>query len=363
MRCLTRFAVLLMLLITMAGCAVQQADEPTPTPLPPPPEPTLQVQRGEVIQQVQLTGSIGPAVTVGAAFGVEGKIETVYVAQYEEVTAGEVLADLNVLDELEEELELAREEAEAQAKAAQEVIRRAEIALEIAQLSLKVAQAQGRSAEEIRIEELKVEVAQMDLDKIIANLDLQSSGRVSELETAIENARLYAPMDGQLLSSLSPGRNVRPNTPVAVVGDPSVLELVVSATDEQLEILIPNMTVSITLDDKPDDVLAGYVRVLPYPYGNSATEDDGTVRITLISSPEEAGYKIGDAAHITAVIAQRDNVLWVPPDVIRNVAGRTFVIVKAPAGLQRVDVKTGVASRDRVEIIEGLSEGQIVIAP
>jgi multidrug efflux pump subunit AcrA (membrane-fusion protein) len=66
---------------------------------------------------------------------------------------------------------------------------------------------------------------------------------------------------------------------------------------------------------------------------------------------------------ITVVLQKKDDVLWLPPQAIRSFEGRKFVVVQEGALQQRVDVKTGIISSEKVEIIDGLKEGQIVVSP
>jgi multidrug efflux pump subunit AcrA (membrane-fusion protein) len=66
---------------------------------------------------------------------------------------------------------------------------------------------------------------------------------------------------------------------------------------------------------------------------------------------------------ITVVIAQKTGILWLPPQAVRTYDGRKFVVIQAGEGQRRVDVKLGIQSDDRVEIVEGLEVGQIVISP
>jgi multidrug efflux pump subunit AcrA (membrane-fusion protein) len=56
-------------------------------------------------------------------------------------------------------------------------------------------------------------------------------------------------------------------------------------------------------------------------------------------------------------------VLWLPPQAVRTFEGRKFVVVQEGDGQRRVDVKIGIQSEDRVEIEEGLKEGQVAVAP
>ena len=57
-------------------------------------------------------------------------------------------------------------------------------------------------------------------------------------------------------------------------------------------------------------------------------------------------------------------MLWIPPQGLRTFRARSFVVVKNGDGTEsRRDVKTGLQSTDRVEIMDGLKEGDIVVAP
>ena len=60
-------------------------------------------------------------------------------------------------------------------------------------------------------------------------------------------------------------------------------------------------------------------------------------------------------------VGERTNVVWLPPQAIREFRGRQFVVVEEGDGQRRVDIEVGLANRQRVEIIAGLEPGQIVI--
>ena len=66
---------------------------------------------------------------------------------------------------------------------------------------------------------------------------------------------------------------------------------------------------------------------------------------------------------ITIVIEKRPDTLWLPPQAIRVFEGRRFVVVQEEGFQQRVDIKMGIEGEDRVEILEGLEEGQVVVSP
>jgi multidrug efflux pump subunit AcrA (membrane-fusion protein) len=53
-------------------------------------------------------------------------------------------------------------------------------------------------------------------------------------------------------------------------------------------------------------------------------------------------------------------VLWLPPKAIRA-DSRSYVLVQRGDRPERVDIETGLTTQDRVEIVSGLNEGDVVI--
>jgi len=90
---------------------------------------------------------------------------------------------------------------------------------------------------------------------------------------------------------------------------------------------------------------------------------DSSTRISLDVDPAEVGLELHDLVQITVVLERKAGVLWLPPQALRRFEGRDFVVVQEADGQRRVDVKLGVEGGDRVEIVTGLTEGQIVVGP
>jgi hypothetical protein len=59
----------------------------------------------------------------------------------------------------------------------------------------------------------------------------------------------------------------------------------------------------------------------------------------------------------------RKNVLWLPPAAVRTFQNRTFVVIQTPGGQRVADVEVGLRTPDRVEIISGVNDGDVVIGP
>jgi macrolide-specific efflux system membrane fusion protein len=199
----------------------------------------------------------------------------------------------------------------------------------------------------------------------------------SKVETAIQDAQIIAPLDGRLLTSrLTEGQTVKAFDAVAIVGDDTQLEIGAKLISTQMELLSEGMDCIAAFTNRPDEGLPCGVRQMPYPYGSAgeksenssgasgvmATNDTNT-RIT-VDLPAGTTLKMSDMVSITVILENKSGVLWLPPSAIRSFEGRNFVVVQAEdAAPRRVDIKVGLSNDDMVEVLEGLEEGQIVIAP
>jgi RND family efflux transporter MFP subunit len=210
---------------------------------------------------------------------------------------------------------------------------------------------------ELSLKENDVELAQIALEE--SKIGLQ------DLEQSIADARLTAPFDGTVISiGISDGRGVEAYTVYAVVADLNQLEISADLTSKDTIELEEGMQVNITLANRPGEEFTGHIRRLPYiGVSTSGQDEDQTTRISLDTDLSEAGLEIGALMRVTVVLEHKDNVLWLPPQAIRTFEGRQFVVVQDGEYQARVDVKIGIESDDRVEILEGLEAGQVVIGP
>jgi len=342
---------------SLSACGGRQiASEATPTPFPTPVRPTFTVQRGDIVVEAKLNGRVVPLALESVFFPISGQVREVYANVNDVVKEGQLLAELAEAQEL-----------RVKAEETRRTIRRAEIDLEIAQLTLEQLRSQGRSENEIKIQELQVELAQMKLDEVLQSLGIDPNSPVlDELEAQVAQARAFAPSDGTIIAAVNVGRNVTPATPAFVLGDPDKLEIVADLDsgkgDTEVREMFEGMPVSVTLDADADVKLTGTLRQLPSPYGTGAS-DENAIHVVLDSPPSASTYQAGDNVSVTVLLASKEGALWLPPDAIRSAGGRTFVILNSESGPQRVDVEIGLQTRDRVEIISGLEDGQVVVGP
>ena len=355
-RFLTLFVALALLLTACGGPAGQVTNESTPTPFPTPVRPTFTVQRGDITVEAKLSGRVEPLALQTVYFQINGQVREVYANVNDVVKEGQLLGELAEAQEL-----------RAKADETHRTIRRAQIDLEIAQLTLDQYKSQGRSADEVKIQELQVELAQMKLDETLESLGIDPTAPVTdELDAQVAQARAFAPADGTIIEAINVGRNVTPQTPAFVLGDPKQLEVVAnldaSKGDTEVKEMFEGMPVTVMPDANLDRKLTGTIRQLPSPYGTGAS-DEGAIHVALDLPSSANTYQSGDKVTMIVQLASKEGVLWLPPDAIRSAGGRTFVIINSDSGPKRVDIEIGLQTRDRIEILSGLEEGQVVVGP
>ncbi len=339
--------------LLLSGCAAE-TNSVTPTPYPTPVKKTFTVQRGDIVINSEFFGRVTPLALATLYFQMDGHVANVYAQVNDTVKKGQLLADLDELKTL-----------QAQTIETTDTIRRAQIAVDIAQLTLEKFKADGASSFDIQIQEKQVELAQMDLNDALIKYGIDpSSNALDALAASVDKAKLFSPVDGVVISGVNPGRSVATTTAAFTIGDGAHSEILASIdpgkVDDTLKNMFEGMPVIVTPNSNPALQWTGKVRMLPSPYGTGSA-DDKTIHIVLDQIPASTDLKFGDTVSVNVELANKTGILWLPPAAIREVGGRTFVIVNGTNGPKRIDIEVGLQTADRVEIISGLEEKQVVI--
>jgi len=250
-------------------------------------------------------------------------------------------------------------------------LRNAQWNLEIAQAEYQDALlAQERNGYDIELSQMSLDMATMKMAEIETGLDItRTLLSMQRLTDQLNDARIVAPFDGIVVStSLLEGKQIQGYKEAVVIADPTELEVSADLQDSEMNQLEEGMAVIAEFVNRPGETYTGVVRRLPYPYGggsgaSTSTDEDKTVRITLTGLGSDVPFVMGDRLRITAELERAEGTLWLPPQAVRTFEGRSFVVIQESGAQRRVDVRLGIKSTNRVEILEGLTEGQVVIAP
>ncbi len=222
-----------------------------------------------------------------------------------------------------------------------------------------------------QLKELDRILAQMAYEKLLQGIEPSYEIEVTKAQTTLEeaqsklaDAKLVAPFDGRVLSvDIKRGSQVQAFKAVIVIAQVDALELTANLNATDLAKLSIDQPAAIELRNRPEETLTGLIRTLPYPYGggSGSGEDNNDEKVARISIDQDTELKLGELAEVTVTLEEKEDVLWLPPAAIRRFQGRRFVVVQDGVAQRRVDVIIGIESENRVEIVEGLEEGQIVI--
>jgi len=353
----------------------------------------VKVVRGDLTVIVSGSGNITVSQDANLAFGTGGKVEAVYVEAGDQVSQGDVLAklDTGVLELSLAQAELALATAEYNLDKAQQVYSRADLNAAKAAVSnastylqyAKMMQIEANSPEQIEFWENEVYQAEVNLAAAEQRREEMLAGgesaevTLSRLEVAavrkaleqaqkdLDEATITAPFDGIVGAIyVDKGDIIPPPTMAATVAiyfiTPTSLEL----KAEVDEIDIPDVEVGqsalVEVDAIAYELFEGMVTLIsPVPIMQAGLVLY-EVNISLVI-PADAGVKVGMSATADIMIDNSEDTLLVPERAVGfDDQGNTVVWVSVDGELEQRVVVTGISDGLKTEILEGLSEGDMV---
>ncbi|NLF12686.1 MAG: HlyD family efflux transporter periplasmic adaptor subunit [Anaerolineaceae bacterium] len=261
-----------------------------------------------------------------------------------------------------------------------QALQEATLAYERALAAHNQAVRQGEQrAYDVQAQEKRVKLARLEVERLQAGVDprLEQAVAKAELDLAdlraqITDTLILAPFDGEVTAiNTAAGRSVEGFRPVIVVADPRELEVTGELSSDDMGELSEGQEATAVPVEFPGQTLPATIRLLPYPYGSggsapsaSGGDAEEADRATHLDVQFGAlAVEPGDLVRVTVVLERKEDVLWLPPAAIRTFEGRKFVVIQEGAIQRRVDVTVGIESDDRVEIVSGVEEGDVVVGP
>lgn len=390
-----RWPLVLLLVAGLAGTAGYTFVAPGETPVV---YRTATAERGPLVIEVSATGTLQPLTQVEVSSELSGVVRSVFVAENQRVSAGDVLAELDTT-----RIEAQVERAQANVAAAAARVADAEITLaETEQTHARARQLAGRGmATEQALETASaardratsaVAIARANLDVAQADLKLQNAD--------LEKSRIMAPIDGIVLTrSVNPGQTVAASmsAPVlfVIAENLETMELKAAIDEADIGTVAPGQPARFTVDAFPQRRFTADIRDIAY--ASVVTEGVVTYQARLDVDNQELLLRPGMTATVDIVTRAEDDVLTVPAAAFRfspapPQASRGFSIQSLfmPAmrgggmgtrtGRQRgaaeegrplyvlrdgaprmVRVVTGATDGERMEVLSGLEPGDQVI--
>lgn len=147
-----------------------------------------------------------------------------------------------------------------------------------------------------------------------------------------------------------------------VLNDLGSLQIAAEIDEVDLAAVVASRGVQVTLDAYPGRELPARLATI----APAATQRQGSTiypATVEFERPADLDIRPGMSANVAFVTAGAADALTVPAVAVRRIGERRFVQVARVGGAEQVEVTTGLEGDGRIEVRQGLREGEVVILP
>jgi HlyD family secretion protein len=384
------------ILLSAAGVAVVIALFVYSRRSAPPQAPAAQVRRATLIQVLTTNGKVEAINSISVPIRAAAVVREVLVREGDLVKPGQLLATVD---------NRAAREAVDRARAQRDVVGTERAAVErgggtaaLAELDAAVAKVQlDREASEREVATLRrlverqaatrLELTEAEAKLARLNADLEGlqkrrrslvgpedrqrvEARIREAETAVAQAEstvreleIRSPAGGVLYAlNLKPGVFYGPGYVAAQVGLLDKVAVRVLVDEPELGRVAAGQPVEIGWDALPGQHWKGTVERLPSEIKMAGTRSVGEVLCTVDNPARRLLPNV--TVNVSIQTGRAENALSIPREAVVREAQQSFVLtIDNEGSVTRRPVKLGIQDPTQVEVLEGLSEGQLVLLP
>ena len=314
-------------------------------------------------KRISITGEVEALATVDVVPKVIGELETLRLSDGKLIEVGTPVEKGKVIAIIEH-------------KALSAAVAQAEAALEVANATAKRARVrfdnserernrwenlykQGSATEQQRDQAVTAyESASAEVTLAEAQVK-QAAAALRQAKVTEAEAKIKAPITGIVSEKyVDEGNMVGPTKPLLRIVQVDTVEIVGKISERHIPNLTPGKTAtSIIVDAYPDEVFEGIV----YSVGAEVDRRTRTVKIEVrMANP---GHRLipGMFARMDVILRRAENVPVISNAALLRKGPEVYVyIVNNKTAHQRI-LKLGLAEGDRHEVVEGLSEGDMVV--
>ncbi|MEN1760847.1 efflux RND transporter periplasmic adaptor subunit [Anoxynatronum sibiricum] len=362
--------------------------------------PTAPVVREDLEDMVEEIGEIVTDNHRQVVAHLPGRIGNLEVEPGDEVNAGDLLVEIDssdwrtALNRLEDELAAARSTYQVAMDSAHRGSQQAQAALELAEKQWEESRKQldrvqalydagAVSQQELIAAQLEetnlasaVEQAALSLEASEDALSPAARGSyeagIRQLEREREHLRtqqdsyfVEAPVGGTILARhVEAGAYVQPGELLLELGDLKQLYITADLLAREMSGVAPGMAVRVIHRDLGTDPVKGHIRKV-HPTAFAKVSELGIeqrrVRIEVAVDQVDPQWRPGYEVDVEIIRETRENALTVPERAVFWLEGEEHVFIWDNEEAVLRQVTTGLSTRNRTEIIAGLSEGELVL--
>ena len=281
----------------------------------------------ELVDAINISGSLIPNEEVNLCFETSGKITGIYFEEGTRVRKGQVLAKIN-----DAPLQAQLKKLEAQYQSTSDRLDR--------QRALFEKEAVSKEA---------YQEAQATFDKLQADID--------EVNAKLEQTELKAPFDGIIgLRQVSVGAYASPSTGLATLTNISKLKVEFAVPERYAGILANGAELTFRIEGDDQDYSA---RV----YATDSKVDQGTRTYLVRAIFNNVGEKLVPGRYVSVSLNTRtyENTLVVPSEAIISEMGIDKVFLYKSGKAMPQEITKGLRTDAVVQVLDGLAPGDTVI--
>lgn len=317
---------------------------------------TAAATRGEIIEYITVVGNLVGQSTVDVVPRVAGRIDSLTAKLGDRVTRGQQIAKIE-----DRELQQQVKQAEQSLEVNRATVKQRESDLQLRKTTL--ARQQELLAKGLQTRQV-VEDAEAGFNSAVAAVDLakaqlaQTEARIDELKITLSNTIIVSPVNGFVgRRNLDQGAFAGANTVILQVVDIGTVRMVSNLVEKDFKRITQGVQALVEVDAFPGEQFAGVVsRVAP-------VFDAATRTASMEIEVPNPGYRLkpGMYARVRLTAQRKADALTVPRTAVVDSEGRRGVFLPDGQTAKFQPVQTGLQDTERVEIVEGLTDGQRVI--
>lgn len=328
---------------------------------------TAEVVRGDIENVVTATGKLAPREYVDVGAQVSGQLKKLHVDIGDSVKKGQLLAEIDVT------LFMAKvDQQRAQLVYQESSLAEKEAHLDLAKINherqTKLYEAHATSLENLQNAALELQSAQAQLKMLKAQIEQTKSSLRAE-EANLEFTRIYAPMDGTVVSlSAKQGQTLNANQQaptILQIADLTTMTVKAEVSEADVIRIKPQMDVYFKTLGREKKWHSKLSKVEPTPVITNnvvlynALFDIDNTKQELMTSMTAQVFFVQESAKDALLIPL--NCVSPSPSKKGEKKRGSVRVIGANDEVQTLEVELGVSNRVMIQVLSGLKEGQKVI--
>jgi len=232
---------------------------------------------------------------------------------------------------------------------------------ELEQNRLQLTQAEADVQASEKVKQTLTLQAQFDEGRVALQVE-RARATVRDLEERLQSAHGTAPIDGTLYSlPVRQGDFVKAGDLLAELGDLRQVRIRAFIDEPELGQIDVNQSVEILWDAHPGRVWNGRTEVLPKQVVTRGTRSVGELICSVTN--DRLDLLPNTTVDVRIQVSERPSALVVPRGAVSIEGDKRFVFRVEDDRLHRRSIKVGIANPTKIEVLSGLSEGDVVALP